>query len=131
MNQFGETAIRAVELFTFGKVNTPDKAWAEAANEGIASSKGRDKGCPRNAFLALCSEGKVKGIPAGNYTSSEKNGRYALEALKILRNNPEYVNNWWNLWKKVLYTLNESREKKHNGQMDVVIALWTEGLIAG
>jgi len=131
MNQFGETAIRAVELFTLRKINTPEEAWREAANKVIASRKSRDKGCPKNAFLALCSEGKVRGIPVGNYTSSKKNASYALEALKILLNNPEYASNWSSLWKRVLHTLKEFGEKKHNGQMDVVIALWTEGFISG
>jgi len=130
MNQFGETAIRAVELFTSQKVNTPEEAWGEGANKVIASRPVRGKGCPRNAFLALCSEGKVKGIPVGNYTRSEKNSRYALEALKILLNDPEY-NNCLGLWKRVMHTLGEFGEKKHNGQMDVVIALWTTGYIAG
>jgi hypothetical protein len=130
MKQFGETAIRAAELFTSKKVNTPGGAWEEAANEIIASRSGRGKGCPKNAFLALCSEGKVRGIPAGNYTRSEKNGRYALEALKILLNDPEY-NNCLGLWKRVLHTLGEFEEKKHNGQMDVVTALWATGYIAG
>lgn len=130
MDQFGETAIRAVELFNSGKVNTPEEAWEEAANNVIASRSVRSKGCPKNAFLALCSEGKVRGIPAGNYTRSEKNRRYALEALKILSNYPEY-NNRLGLWKRVLHTLGESEEKKHNGQMDVVIALWSTGCVAG
>ncbi len=72
MKKFGETAIKAVELFTSEKVATPEEAWRKAANEVIACKSVRKKGCPKNAFLALCSEGKVKGIPAGNYTGSEK-----------------------------------------------------------
>jgi hypothetical protein len=74
MNQFGKTAIRAVELFISRKVNTPEEAWREATNEVIDSRSSRDKCCPKNAFLALCSEGTVKGIPVGDYTSSEKSG---------------------------------------------------------
>jgi len=130
MNQFGEMAIRAVELFNSRKVNTPKDAWEEAANKVIASRSVRMKGCPKNAFLALCSEGKIRGIPAGNYTRSRKNREYALEALKILSNYPEF-NNRLGLWKGVLQTLGESEEKKHNGQMDVVIALWSTGYVAG
>ncbi len=130
MNQFGKTAVRAVGLFTLKEVNTPEEAWRKAANEVIDSQFSRDKGCPRNAFLSLCSEGKVKGIPAGNYTRSGRNGRYTLEALKILRNDSEYVNNWSGLWKRVLHTLGEFEEKTHNGQMDVVIALWAKGYMA-
>ncbi len=131
MNQYGETAIKAAELFTSKKVNTPAEAWREAASEVLASESVRGKGCPKDAFLALCSEGKVRGIPAGNYTRSEKNASYALEALKILRSNPEYVDDWSSLWKRVLQNVGELEEKKHNRQMDVVIALWEKGFIEG
>jgi hypothetical protein len=42
------------------------------------------KGCPRGAFLGLCEEGLVKGIPAGNYTTSKDNKAYAVRAAELL-----------------------------------------------
>lgn len=83
-----------------------------------------NKGCPRNAFLGLCSSGLVKNIPKGIYTKSIKNRTYAEKAVEILRKNPGFANNPLGLWKKI-----QTEEITHNGQMNVVCALWKNGLI--
>ncbi len=87
------------------------------------SPTSRKKTCPRGAFLGLCEEGLVKGIPAGRYTASKDNKAYAVNAAALLA---ERKQSWSasELWRAV-----GNAEKTHNRQMDVVLALWKNGLI--
>jgi len=79
MNKYGQAAVRAVRLINIGSISSPVDAWERATSEifgkGTSSQK---KGCPRGAFLGLCEDGKVLGIPPGKYTSSTKNKSYAI-----------------------------------------------------
>jgi len=79
---------------------------------------------PRGAFLGLCEEGLVKGIPAGQYTASKDDKAYAVRAAALLA---EGTQKWSRstLWQAVT----NDPEKVHNSQMDVVLALWKNGLI--
>lgn len=125
-NKFGKTAIRAVELCVENKKN-PITAWESACDEIFEDSNtSRDKSCPRNAFLGLCEDGFICGIPPGNYTQSVKkenrNKEYAVKAVGKLREDPTFVDSTTRLWEIVTRI-------SHNGQMDVVIALWNAGLI--
>ncbi|HEV2645174.1 MAG TPA: hypothetical protein VGU46_02290 [Acidobacteriaceae bacterium] len=88
------------------------------------SPTARKKSCPREAFLGLCEEGMVKGIPPGQYASSKEHKAYAVHAAALLA---EGTQSWSTsaLWQAVA---NDS-EKTHNSQMDVVMALWKNGLI--
>jgi hypothetical protein len=88
------------------------------------SQSARKKGCPRGAFLGLCEEGLVKGIPAGHYTASRDNKDYAVRAAGLLT---EGKQNWStsSLWRAVA----DDPEKAHNGQIDIVLALWNNDLI--
>ncbi len=90
------------------------------------SPTARKKGCPRGAFLGLCEEGLVKGIPAGHYTASRDNKAYAVRAAALLA---ERTQTWsiGSLWRAVT----DDPEKIHNSQMDIVLALWKNGLIVG
>ena len=103
----------------------PAKRW-ESAMEKLypTSPSAQKKGCPRGAFLGLCEEGLVKGIPAGRYTASKENKAYAVQAVVLLT---EGARNWsiGELWRAV----SNGAEKTHNSQMDVVLALWNNGLI--
>lgn len=82
------------------------------------------KGCPKGAFLGICEEGLVQGIRPGQYTRSKDNKRYAVEAIKALKETPSLTGDPDALWRAVPdHPLNE------NGQMDVVISLWERGLI--
>jgi hypothetical protein len=83
-----------------------------------------EKGCPKNTFLSLCEEGLVKGIPKSNYTKSVKNKDYALRAVAILEQNKHTTFLPKELWDKL-----ELGDKRSNSQMDVVLALWENGLI--
>lgn len=125
MGGFGSAAKRAVELYTAGLVETPREAWNRAVVEEFGNiTITHKKGCPRCAFLGLCEEGLVKGVPRGFYTTSEKNKEYAIQGVEILRENPSLSSDPMALWDAVL----GERSISYNDQMHVVTALWNEGL---
>ncbi len=123
-NRYGEAALMAARQEASGDVD-PVAQW-ESAMEKLypTSSTARNKGCPRGAFLGLCEEGLVKGIPAGRYTRSKDNKDYAVRAVALLTEQPQ---SWSTsaLWRAVTNDL----EKALNSQMDVVLALWKNDLI--
>jgi len=126
MNKYGQAAITAVTLYTSGSVSSPVAAWEIASSElfGVGTPA-QKKACPRNAFLGLCESGLVRGVPKGQYTSSQDNKRYVLEAVRMLRSAPADTTDGTRLWELVM----RGERKRHNSQMNVVIALWTSNLI--
>ena len=120
MSQYGEVACLAAEMVQEGKEADPPRAWEKAAEKVISSSESRKKGCPRYAFLGLAEEGLIIGICPGNYTNSQDNKKYALAGVNLLREKPDLCNNPCEMWNRVMRGTN----KAHNGQMDVVAALW-------
>lgn len=126
INEYGDVAVRAVEKIRSGTVGSPGVAWDEAAREVFPGRVFRQKkGCPRGAFLGLCDEGLVLGVPAGSYTRSIDNKAYALRAVELLRSVPELaVQGRRALWNRV-----EAKARSHNSQMDVVLALHRNGLL--
>ena len=122
-NRYGEAALMAARDSSGGM--SPAKRW-ESAMEKLypTSPSARKKGSPRGAFLGLCEEGLVKGILAGQYTASKDNKDYAVQAAGLLT---EGSRKWsiGELWRAV----SPDPEKAHNSQMDVVLALWKNGLI--
>ncbi len=124
MSKYGDCAVRSVQFVMNG--STPGRAWERATitefGRGTASQK---KGCPKHAFLGLCSNGEVKGIPPGNYTKSVLNKRYAVRAAQLLRSNSTLAANKSLLWRRVIC----GRDKQHNNQLDVVLALWHTKLL--
>jgi hypothetical protein len=123
-NRYGEAAIMAARTGSAAGAK-PDACWENAMERLYPTSPtARKKGCPRGAFLGLCEEGLVKGIPAGRYTSSLDNKGYAVRAAELLR---EGKQSWSTslLWRAVT----DDPEKIHNSQMDVVMALWKNNLI--
>ncbi|SHO56980.1 DUF6979 family protein [Vibrio quintilis] len=124
MNKYGKVAVQAVKTAQTGI--HPVKAWKQAAAYEFGECKASaEKGCPKSSFLGLAEEGLIQDIPGGNYTKSEINKRYALELLRLLKQEPELVHHKSVLWKKAC----GSDTKRHNGQRDVVIGLWCEGLL--
>jgi hypothetical protein len=123
-NRYGEAALMAARQ----KASTdadPLARWKSAMESVYPTSPmARNKGCPRGAFLGLCEEGLVKGIPAGRYTASRDNKAYAVRAVTLLA---EGRQNWStsSLWRAVT----DDPDKTHNSQMDVVLALWNNDLI--
>jgi hypothetical protein len=85
MGVYGESAVRAVELIRTGECPDPPAAWERAAEEVCCSASTAAKTGPRCAFLGLCEEGLVAGVPAGTYTTSILNKQYALDAVVYLR----------------------------------------------
>ena len=83
------------------------------------------RNCPRCAFLGLCGEGLVKGIPSGPYTRSKLNKRYAVDAVLLLSGRTALADDPRQLWQLVI----GGAPKVENAQMDVVVALWKRGLI--
>lgn len=127
MSGYGKAALLAVEKCTKSTNKDPVMAWKESVFEIYPSKPAaRDKGCPKGAFLGLCSEGLVSGIPRGNYTKSIKNSEYAKRAVEILRNQPLLAKNSAALWLKI----QDGDSITHNGQLDVVISLWEAGKVS-
>lgn len=111
---------------TSAEIN-PVAQW-ESAMEKLypTSSAARKKACPRGAFLGLCEEGLIQGIPAGSYKASWENKAYAVRAVSLLTEGTEHRSTSA-LWRAVT----NGAEKTHNNQMDVVLALWNNDLILG
>ncbi len=123
-SEFGRLAVLYAKKIEEEKIKPTIEGWKHLAKElGFTKSK-IDKGCPRNAFLGLCSLGLIKGITKGNYTTSKKNSNYAKEAVRILKEDNSLCNNPNELWTKI-----PGAPKTHNGQMNVVCALWKAEII--
>ena len=128
--KYGLAAIAAVNLVRDKVINDPRKAWKEAVNshskkEYDVKNKSGPKECPTGTFLGLCEEGLINGIPKGYYTNSKKNKAYGIAAVEILKKNPSLANNKDHLWKLIP----NKTATYQNCQLDVVIALWNEGMI--
>jgi hypothetical protein len=123
-NKYGEAALIAARMDTYGKSITPGVRWEQATAKLYPTSpSAQRKGGPRFAFLSLCEAGLVKGIPAGQYAPSNKGKSYALRAVSLLNAGTHKTVS--SLWAEVT----AGEEIMHNSQMDVVLALWKNDLI--
>jgi hypothetical protein len=130
MSKYGQAAEKAVHLLATGKPDTPDEAWEIATMEIFGAGLSQAKGCPKNAFLGLCEEGRVKGVAPGSYCRSEDNKSYALKAADLLIADETLVNlTSTTIWKKVLKGLGIKRRISHNAQVDVVKNLFLYDLL--
>jgi len=121
MSKYGQVAVTAASLARSGM--NPLDAWQIAARQVFSTQNAsRDKACPKCAFLGLAENGLIKGVPQGRYTKSVDNKRYAVSAVNQIQNNPNLANNTTQLWQIV-----SGGNKQHNGQLDVVIGLWSNG----
>ena len=121
-NRYGEAAILAAR---HGAGMGPVASWENAMEKLYPTSpSARNKGGPRAAFLGLCEEGMVKDIPAGHYSTAKENKACAVLAAQLLMKGEQRYS-LSSLWAAV--KLDPKRE--HNAQMDVVLALWKNGLI--
>jgi hypothetical protein len=133
MGKYGRVALRATHLVRERSCRSPVEAWSVAVREVFPTSPtSQKKGCPKGAYLGLCEAGLVDRIPRGTYTDSEDNKAYAVEAVRLLLRDPSLADpgardgGALKLWMAVM----NGECKTPNGQMDVVLALWSEGLIA-
>lgn len=127
MGKYGQVASKAVSLLILKEVSDPVDAWSVAAKQVFPNSESsRTKSCPRSTFLGLCEDGYISTVQPGKYTRSQKNKAYALSALALIEKNQALLMDEKELWSLVI---NHS-DKKYNSQMDVVISLWNDGVIA-
>ena len=125
-NRYGEAALMAVRMETYGKALTPAERWQDAVGKLYPTTPaGQRKGGPRGAFLGLCEAGLVKGITPGPPSGPNRNKAYAVEAVKLLQAGTHTTVT--QLWDAV----SDGEEGPHASQMDVVLALWKNGLITG
>jgi hypothetical protein len=126
MPKYGEAAVAAVQMLTQGGAKDAPEAWNCAVKKFFPGRPASQlKGCPRGAFLGLCQEGLVEGVPTGTYTKSQLNKQYAVAALRILQRRPALVDDRAQLWHLAV----GQKSKAHNSQMDVVIELFRQGLV--
>ena len=126
MGKYGDAAIKANKVLLAGLAKSPSEAWSYAVKEIFPLSVSlQNKGCPRTTYLGLCEEGLIKGVPPGKYTRSSKNRGYAIDAVKLLKEEPVLADDPELLWSKVV----RGERKVSNNQMDVAIALWKEDMI--
>jgi hypothetical protein len=126
MNIYGIASLMALEEIQNN--NSPEESWDIAIEQLTKSDTSRKKGCPKAAFLGLCEDGYIQGVNNGEYTNSTNNKEYAIKAVEILRREPNNPYKNITLWNQVLGEL-QLEQKKHNGQMDVVLDLWNAGKI--
>ena len=126
MEQYGRVAVEAARLLASGSASRPADAWDVAASRITTSQASRDKGCPRGAFLGLCEAGLLKGVGPSGGDGGGVNSKYAVQAAKALRANPNLQFDRVELWRQSCL----DRRKAHNGQMDVVVGLSEAGLLA-
>lgn len=128
-DKYGLLAVSYTKKLVQTKQIPSKDGWENEARKVFDKDSYITKGCPRDCFLGICSEGLINGIPRGNYTSSILNKEYGVTAINILRKNDAYKDRPQQLWKEVLRIKNLDENKKHNHQMHVVCALWNAGLI--
>ena len=125
-NRYGEAALMAAQQENSTGIS-PIVRWERAMDKLYPTSlTARRKGGPRGAFLGLCEEGMVKGIPSGSYTNSKDDKAYAVGAAALLIAGTRK----WSiseLWQEVT----DDPERAHNSQMDIVMSLWKNELLVG
>lgn len=123
--RFGLTALKARELLLTGDADTPRDAWDIAALNILKKQVYVEKPCPRSAFLGLCEEGFIKGVPRGNYCRATKNKEYAISAVNMLKKNPRWRSNKKDLWNEIV----KDNPITHNYQLDIVFEFWDNNLL--
>ena len=81
------------------------------------------KGAPKSVFMGLCQAGLVKGVPKNEGAPTNRNTAYGLKAVELLRAGTHRTVSA--LWTEVT----AGEELAHAAQMDVILALWKNGLI--
>ena len=133
-NRYGEAALLAAKMETYGKALTAAERWEAAVRKLYPTTPiGQKKSGPRGAFVGLCEAGLVKGVAAGaagtETSQANRNKAYAVKAVELLRAGTHRTVT--ELWQEVSGTEAGGDAGDHASQMDVVLALWRNGLIAG
>lgn len=115
----------AVRMNLYGKALLPAERWQSAVQSLYPSAiPAQKKAGPRGTFLGLCEAGLVKGIAGGDYSAGSRNKDYAVAAVALLKAGTHTTVT--QLWAAVT----QPEIKAHDAQMDVVLALWKNSLIA-
>ena len=126
-NRYGEAALMAVQMETYGKALTPDDRWEDAVRKVYPTPAGQKKAAPRGAFIGLCEAGLVKGIVPGFAqpltSAGNRNKAFAVKAVELLKAGTHKTVS--QLWAAV----SDGEAGDHASQMDVVLALWKNSLI--
>jgi hypothetical protein len=128
-NQFYEITLKALnKLESIDNINSKviAKYWQEAL---IDLNKNYSKGCPQNSFASLILNNHVvfEGKKSLLNDTNTKEYKYCLCAIDILKSSNDIRFSSTNLWRMVINSLKLSRS--HQGEMDVVLALWESGRI--
>ena len=78
-----------------------------------------------HAFVGLADAGLLRGVSSRNALRHSLNAEYAVTAVNLLRTRPELANAKHDLWQAI--HRDRPRVIAHNGQIDVVLALWING----
>jgi hypothetical protein len=123
-NKFGEAALIAARLEVPPQVSAAQR-WDTAVRQLYPDKPYmQKKSAPKAAFLGLCESGVVAGVEVGEASSGNRNKEYAVKAVELLRAGTHKTIS--TLWTAVA----EGDEAPHAAQLDVVMALWKNGLIA-
>lgn len=122
-NRYGEAALLAVRMETYGKALSPLERWNDAVKKLYPTSPTAQKMRHAAPSSAFCEAGLVKGINPGQYAPSNKNKAYAPRAVSLLAAGTHKTVNA--LWTEVT----DGEAIPHQSQMDVVLALWKNDLI--
>lgn len=128
MNKYAKIAIEVAEELKNMKKEEQKKIdlgdlWKEKCKENEFKEASIKKGCPRLAFIGLCENNLIKDIEVKNSNKDSLNKNYAVEAVKVLKNDKR------NYTSKELWEEIGNKDKKHNSQMNIVLALWEKGMI--
>lgn len=134
MGKYGEAAVRTAELLRSGEASAVD-AWSVIAADLFHDApEARKKGCPREAFFGLCQAELIRGVSRNACNLPERsslNRQYAVAAARLLQTEPQLASgSEAELWRRVMDEVRSDPEKRHNFQMDVVLSLWEQDLIA-
>lgn len=121
--QFGRVAIGAAIRCRAGAL--PKVAWAQEITHETSSPSSRSKSCPMHAFVGLADAGLIRGVSSRNAAQHSVNAEYAVAAVDFLRACPELADAEHDLWQEI--HRDRPRVIAHNGQLDVVLALWLNG----
>lgn len=124
-NKYAKAAVHAVLHYQNNPIDIV-QSWQKAVSEQFPDQvESQKKGCPKSAFLGLCENGLVKGVPVGKYTRGKLNKSYAIKAVEILNSRSHANVTPKQLWKLVM----NGETKTSNSQMDVVLALAEKNLL--
>ena len=94
------------------------KIWKDSCEEMELKTSMRDKICPKNSFLGVLKSGVLDLNIKWKKDELKGNRVYSIEAIKVLRKEKT------NLIARELWEKIGNKDKRHNGQMDVVLAFW-------